>query len=213
MIFKDREKAGQLLAERLLAYRGMSVVVLALPRGGLPVARPIADALGAPLDVMVARKIGALDNPEFAIGAVTARGHRVLNEEALRMVLLPPGYLEQETERQAKLAAERETLLRGVRTAVPLEGKTVILVDDGIATGMTVEAALVDVRAANPAKIVVAAPVIGPEAFRMLSREAEVVTLEVPAFFYAIGQFYADFSQVSDEEAKEILAASLRRAH
>ncbi|MGE5707492.1 MAG: phosphoribosyltransferase [Bacteroidota bacterium] len=211
MIFENREKAGKLLAERLLGYRGTSNVVLALPRGGLPVARPIADALGAPLDVMVARKLGAPDNPEFAIGAVTARGHRVLNEDALRMVFLPPGYLERETEHQAGLAAERERLLRGVRQAVPLAGKTMILVDDGIATGMTMEAALVDVRAESPAKVVVAAPVIGPEAFERLSKEAEVVTLQVPSFFYAIGQFYADFSQVSDEEAREILAASLRK--
>ncbi len=211
MIFKNRQEAGMRLAERLTAYRGPDSVVLALPRGGLPVALPIAEALGSPLDVIVAKKIGAPENEEFAIGAVTAQGHRVLNDLAIRDLLLPPGYLESKTQEQQRLAEERERLLRGVRPRVPLAGKIAILVDDGIATGMTVRAAIAEARSQNPKKVVVAAPVIAPDTLVDLRSLAdEVVVLDAPRFFWAISQFYEDFAQVSDQQARDLLAARAR---
>lgn len=206
IVFKDRTEAGRWLAEKLEGYRGQDVVVLGLPRGGLPVARAVADRFGWPLDVLVARKIGAPQHEEFAIGAVTARGTRVLNEAALRGVMLPPGYLEAVSDDQTMKAKEREALFRGARPPEPLTGRVVMLVDDGVATGMTLRAAIADVRHQEPARIVVAAPVIAPETFDALQQSADdVVAVSVPALFYAVGQFYADFTQVSDAEAKDCL--------
>jgi putative phosphoribosyl transferase len=206
MIFQDRTQAGLQLAKRLLAYQDCSPLVLALPRGGVPVAQPIADALHAPLDVLVARKIGAPGNEEFAIGAVTARCTRVLNERVLRHYMLPPGYLEAKTQEQKRVARDREEDLRGLRAAVELRDRTVILVDDGIATGMTMRAAIADVRARSPRTIIVAAPVIAPDTYNELQAVADdVVSLQVPTDFYAVGQFYATFPQVSDEEVRAIL--------
>jgi len=211
MMFADRQQAGKLLGQRLLEFKETAPVVLALPRGGLPIGRAVADALGAPLDVVVARKLGAPGNPEFAIGAVTARGHRVLNEQALRHVMLPPGYLEHETEVQRKVAEERERRYRGVHTPQDLRGRTAILVDDGIATGMTMRAAIEDVRAQRPSQVVVAAAVMPPETFDEMQRLADhVVALLVPPDFYAVGQFYSDFTQVTDDEAEACLAAQRR---
>lgn len=211
MIFPSREQAGVLLGRRLAAFKDTHPVVLALPRGGLPIGREVADALGAPLDVVVARKIGAPGNAEFAIGAVTARGHRVLNEHALRHVFLPPGYLDRETEAQRRVAEAREARYRGLQPAQDLRGKTVILVDDGIATGMTMQAAIADVRAQDPARVVVAAPVMPPDTHARMERLADrVVPLLVPPDFYAVGQFYEDFRQVSDAEAEACLAAGAR---
>lgn len=210
-MFADRQQAGKLLGQRLLEFQATAPVVLALPRGGLPIGRAVAEALGAPLDVVVARKIGAPGNPEFAIGAVTARGHRVLNEHALRQVMLPPGYLEHEAEAQRKVAEAREQRYRGVRAPVDLRGRTAILVDDGIATGMTMRAAIADVRAQRPDQVVVAAPVMPPDTFDDMQRLADhVVALMVPPDFYAVGQFYSDFTQVTDEEAEACLAAGAR---
>lgn len=211
MVFPDREQAGKLLAERLKEFQAVNPEVLALPRGGLPIGRQVADTLGAPLGVVVARKIGAPGNEEFAIGAVTARGHRVLNEHALRHLMMPPGYLERVTEAQRRVAEEREARYRGVKMPLDLRGRTVILVDDGIATGMTMRAAIADVRAQEPAQVVVAAPVMPADTYEEMSRLADrIVALEVPEEFYAVGQFYADFTQVSDEEAEALLAAKTR---
>jgi predicted phosphoribosyltransferase len=171
-------------------------------------ARPVAERLGATLDVLVARKLGAPDQPEFAIGAVTARGTRVLNDAVLRRMFLPPGYLEAETRRQRQLAESRERDLRGLRPAVSLRGRTVILVDDGIATGMTMRAAIADVRDQGPERLVVAAPVVAPDTYFELQGLADaVVAVEVPRDFMAVGQFYAEFEQVSDEAVRQLLAA------
>lgn len=209
MRFRDRKEAGELLAERLFQYAGPDTVVLGLPRGGVPVARVVADRLNAPLDVLVSRKIGAPGNPEFAIGAITARGVRVLNESALRHLYLPPGYLEQEAHEQRRVAERRDQDLRGVHPAIPLSGKVVILVDDGIATGMTVRAALADVCEQQPAKVVLAAPVIAGDTLQALAGMADAVeTVLVPEVFYAVGQFYDRFAQVEDEEVRAILAAA-----
>jgi predicted phosphoribosyltransferase len=206
IIFSDRQEAGRELASKLEAYRGRDVVVVGLPRGGLPVAREVADHFGWPLDILVARKIGAPDHPEFAIGAVTANGTRVLNEAALRGVMLPPGFLEATSDDQTFKAKEREAMMREGRPALPLEGRIVVLVDDGVATGMTLRAAIADVRRQEPSAIVVAAPVIAPETFDALRHEVDdVVAVSVPALFFAVGQFYVDFNQVTDAEAKACL--------
>lgn len=212
MLLRDREEAGRMLARRLLPYRGEDVVVLGLPRGGVVVAQPIAEALGAPLDVLVARKIGAPGNPEFAIGAVTARGSRVLNTRVLRQVLLPPGYLDEATEAQRREAARREVLFRGMRPHVPLEGRTALIVDDGVATGMTVFAAIADARSEQARRVVVAAPVIAPDTYGLLQERADAVeALEVPREFYAVGQFYENFTQTTDDEVQALLRAGMPR--
>lgn len=208
MRFRDRTEAGELLARRLSRYAGPDTVVLGLPRGGVPVARAVARALDAPLDVLVSRKIGAPGNPEYAIGAITSRGVRVLNESALRHLYLPPGYLDQEAMEQRRVAENRERDLRGVQPAVPLAGKVVIIVDDGIATGMTARAALCDVREQQPATVILAAPVIASDTAQTLSGLADAVeTVHVPDVFFAVGQFYDRFDQVEDETVRDILAA------
>lgn len=210
-IFTDRREAGRMLAEKLEGYRGQDVVVIGLPRGGLPVAREVADRFGWPLDILVARKIGAPQHGEFAIGAVTARGTRVLNEAALRGVMLPPGYLEAVSDDETIKAKEREALLREGRPALPLQGRIVVVVDDGVATGMTLRAAIADLKHQEPARLVVAAPVIAPETFEALKHEVDdVVAVSVPALFFAVGQFYTDFTQVTDAEAKACLAQAAR---
>jgi putative phosphoribosyl transferase len=213
MIFRNREQAGKLLAERLDDLRGQDVVVLGLPRGGVVVAREVAERLGAPLDVLVARKLGAPGYEELAIGAVTARCTRVLNDELLRRLILPPGYLERETDAQCSLALEREQRLRGAREPIPLAGRVVVLVDDGVATGMTMFAAIADAQADNPADIVVAAPVMPPETFNALRRRVgRVVSLAVPEGFMAVGQYYTDFRQVEDAEVQDLLAGATKRS-
>lgn len=207
MRFQDRVTAGRMLAQRLGPYAPGTAVVLGLPRGGLPVGRQVARALGAPLDVLVAKKIGAPGNPEFAIGAVTARGSRVLNRNALSWLPVPPGYVEDESQALETQARRREAFFRDGRAPVPLTGKTVIVVDDGIATGMTILAALEDVRRQGPAKLVVAAPIIAPDTYRRLAQVADaVVAVTMPENFIAIGQFYDDFTQVTDDEAKACLS-------
>lgn len=206
-VFADRADAGRRLAERLKSLVGENAVVLALPRGGIPVARPVADALGAPLDVLVARKLGMAGQPELAIGAVTARNHRVLNEEVLRQAFLPPDYLDAETEAQRRRAGELERKLRGARPEIPVAGKIAILVDDGIATGMTMRAAIADVRERGPRSVVVAAPVISARTYHELAERVDlVVAVLIPAEFWAVGQFYLDFRQVTDEEVARQLA-------
>jgi predicted phosphoribosyltransferase len=207
MPFRNREEAGEQLAKALRGFASTHPVVLGLPRGGVATARPVAERLGADFDVLVARKIGAPGQPEFAIGAVTARGTRVLNDSVLRRMFLPPGYLEEETRNQRQVAETRERDLRGLRPAVPLEGRTVIVVDDGIATGMTMRAALADVRDQGPERLVVATPVVAPDTYFDLQGLADsVVAIEVPEGFMAVGQFYGEFEQVTDEAVRRLLA-------
>jgi putative phosphoribosyl transferase len=211
MTFRDRDEAGRLLADRLLDLRGKDAVVLGLPRGGLVVARHVADGLGLPLDFIVTRKLGAPGNEELAIGAVTAHGVRVLNDFALRQELLPPGYLDAETHRQRQLAVARDAQLRGIARRHSLAGKLAIIVDDGIATGMTMLAAIAEVRAFSPREIVVAAPVTAPDTYVRLKNEVEnVVTLEMPERFESVGQFFLNFEQVTDEQVKTLLRQRVR---
>jgi putative phosphoribosyl transferase len=207
-VFATREEAGRMLARRLSVYRQADVVVLGIPRGGLPVAREIADALDAPLDVIVVRKLGAPGQPELGIGAVVDGDHprAIFNQDIIEHLGVEDEYINAEIARQLKEVHRRETAYRGGRQKVPLAGKTVIVVDDGIATGSSTRAALRGVRRQKPERLVLAVPVAPAESLEALRSEAdEIVCLETPEDFFAVGQFYHDFHQVSDEQVKEIL--------
>ena len=204
-MFKDREEAGRRLADRLTRYAGTPAVVVALPRGGIPVGRVVADRLGLPLDVVVVRKVGAEFNPEYAIGAVTEQGD-VYWEEAERQQA-DPAYLERAVAKARTEAAERLQLFRAGRPERDWAGQTVIVVDDGVATGLTLMAALRAVRSFGPDRVVAAVPVGPPETERRLSELAdEVVVLETPAFFNAVGAHYKEFPQVPDETVASFLS-------
>lgn len=201
--FRDRREAGIELAQHLMHLRGERPVVLALPRGGVPVGFEIARALDAPLDLLLVRKIGAPHQPELAVGAVVdgAETDIVLNEDIVRTLGVSDDYIRRETARELEeLERRRAFYLRG-RRPVEATGATAIVVDDGIATGATVRAALRGVRRRNPAKLVLAAPVAPPETVASLQPEAdEIVCVATPDPFMAVGAFYRDFPQLSDEE-------------
>jgi putative phosphoribosyl transferase len=207
MPFLDRHDAGQRLAGEIKARQPRDPVVLALPRGGVPVGYEVAHALHAPLDVLLVRKLGAPDYEEFGIGAVVdgSQPQIVLNYEAIEMLRVPPAYVAQERDRQLAEIERRRRLYSGV-APVDVAGRTVIVVDDGVATGGTVLAALRALHKAAPARIVLAIPVAPPETLAKLSAEAdEVVCLEAPSNFRAVGVHYADFTQTSDDEVIELL--------
>ncbi|KTG29357.1 phosphoribosyltransferase [Haloferax profundi] len=205
-MFADRKDAGRRLAD-LLDERGEEAdVVLAIPRGGLPVGREVADRLRAPVDVVVATKVGAPGNPELALGAVAGDGSAWWNEDLLSYFDVTDEYLDREREREAETAREKVSLYRGGDPLPDVEGKRVVVVDDGIATGATARACLRQVVAAGAERVVLAVPVAPPNTVRELEDECdEVVTVEAPEAFGAVGVFYRDFSQVSDEEAAEYL--------
>ena len=210
IVYPNREAAGRMLARRLRSYAGEKVVVLGIPRGGLPVAKEVADELRAPLDIVVVRKLGAPGQPELGIGAVVDGDHpsAIFNKEILESLGVSHDYIETEIARQVKEVRRRETAYRDGRGKIPLEGKIVIVVDDGIATGSSVRAALRGIRRQNPERIILAVPVAPPETVDALRGEAdEIVCLETPDDFYAVGQFYRDFHQVADDEVKTILQA------
>jgi putative phosphoribosyl transferase len=211
-IFDDRHEAGRLLARRLVHLRGENPVVLALPRGGVPVGVEIAKLLKAPLDVILVRKIGVPGQPELALGAVVdgARGHIVVNREVMAMLGISETYLDQQRERQLAEIERRRTLYLGDRPYLDVEDRTVIVVDDGIATGSTVLAAVQAVKQAKPRRVVLAVPVAPAETMRELSEQVdEAVCLMTPARFGAISRFYVDFRQLSDEEVVGYLAAGV----
>jgi predicted phosphoribosyltransferase len=213
--FRNRRHAGELLAERLQQYRGMQPIVLGLPRGGVPVAAAVARALDAELDVVVSRKLGSPISAELAIGAVTANGGRFLNEDVMRMLNVSEAYLTAVTATQQAEARRREALFRGSRPPLALAGRTVLLVDDGLATGATMRAAVRSVRQQRPQRLVVAVPVGSPEACAALRGEAdEVVCLHEPDDFGAVGYYYQDFTQTEDGDVQALLAefAGSRRA-
>src|SRR5918996_2239493 len=198
-MFRDREEAGERLASVLVEQVTGPTTVLGIPRGGVVVAAPVARALGAPLDVVIPRKMGAPGNPELAIGAV-APGIIVLHERAVRQLRVPPDYVEREAARAQEEIARREAAYRGTRPPAPIEGRTVVAVDDGVATGATAVAALRWARAAGAASGVFAAPVGPPAARARLEPECDdVVLLLEPEPFFAVGEWYRDFDQVSDE--------------
>jgi len=207
MPFHDRREAGQRLAERLSGLRRSRPLVLGLPRGGVPVAFEVARALDAPLDVLVVRKIGVPFQPELGMGAVGEDGVRVLNQEVLRDAGVTDAQLAAVESRERAEVEQRAARLRGGRPAASLTGRTVIIVDDGLATGGTARAAIRVARARGAERVVLAVPVAPPDTVAALSREAdEVVSVETPEPFFAIGGWYADFTPTSEQEVVDLLA-------
>jgi len=210
MHFRDRHEAGQLLAKELASLRGQKdVIVLGIPRGGVVVAYEVAKALQAPLDVYITRKIGAPYNPELAIGAVASDGTLVLDHTLIQRMGVPDDYVQAETERQRKEIERRLAAYRGSRPEPDLKDKTVILVDDGVATGATILASLRALKQRKPAQLILAVPVGPADTISLLSQEADrVVCLYTPEVFWAVGAFYAVFDQTSDAEVIQLLQES-----
>lgn len=209
MRFENRDAAGQALAAKLGHYRGADVLVLGLTRGGVPVAAGVASVLDADLDILVARKLGAPISQELAIGAVTADGTRILNDGLISELAVSDVYLATVTDLQLAEARKIEARLRGTRPPLRIAGRIVIVVDDGLATGATMMAALQSVKRHQPAHLVVAVPVGSHEACAAVGKIAdEVVCLERPEPFGAVGTYYGDFSQTSDDEVRELLDRS-----
>jgi putative phosphoribosyl transferase len=209
-LFRDRIDAGRVLADRLTAYQDQHAVVLGIPRGGVPVAAEVARRLDADLDIVVARKLGAPMQPELALGAVTADGETFLNKDLIALTGTTPEFLEAVTVAETAEARSREQRLRGGRFPVPVTGRVAILVDDGLATGATMRAAVRAVRKQEPAKLVVAVPVGSPAACAAVRREADdLVCPHEPDVFGAVGWFYEHFEPVDDVEVQRILAEAL----
>lgn len=212
-MFRDREEAGRLLGEHLARRldAGGEAVVLGIPRGGVAVAAHVAAALGATLDVIVPRKLGAPGNPELAVGALAlADGEEIalIDDRTVIALGVPESYLKDEIERQRREILRREAAYREGRTPVKVEGRTAVLVDDGIATGLTARAAARAVSRRSPREVVVAVPVAPPETVREFAAEGlRLEALETPSPFGAVGRFYLDFRQVEDDEVKAVLRA------
>ena len=207
MIFPNRTEAGRSLAQLLREYANRKdVVVLGIPRGGVPVAFEVARTLKAPLDVLVLRKLGVPGHEELGFGAIASGGIRALNPEIIGALGLSKWDIEQVTDRELKELRRREHLYRGRRPPLDVTGRTVILVDDGIATGSGMRAAVDALRQMKPAQIIVAVPVAPGSTCDRLRREVDgLICLATPEPFYGVGQFYFDFSQVSDQEVNELL--------
>ncbi len=213
-VFRDRRDAGRRLAERLAGFRDQDPVVLGLPRGGVPVAAEVASALDAPLDVIVVRKLGVPFQPELGMGAVGEDGVRVLNQDVVRLAGVGTQELARVEARERAEVETRAARFRGARPRVDLAARTVIIVDDGIATGGTARAALQVARAHGAARVVLAVPVAPPDTVRELSTDAdEIICLETPEPLFAIGQWYQDFSQVPDDQVMALLADAARARH
>jgi putative phosphoribosyl transferase len=210
MYFHDRAHAGRLLAGALLAYReAPQTLILALPRGGVPVAREIATSLRLPWDVLIVRKLGAPAQPELAMGAIASGGVRVLNQDVISGLGIYAAELEAAIAREEQEVQRRERLYRQGRPPLEWVGKQIILVDDGVATGATLRAAIALLRQTGAGRILVAVPVAPPQAVDALRREAdELVCLFSPHAFSAIGQWYDDFSQLTDAEVQQALAGT-----
>jgi len=205
--FQNRRQAGRLLAAKLACYADRpDVIVFALPRGGVPVGYEVARALNAPLDVFLVRKLGVPGQEEFAMGAIASGGVRVLNEQAVNTLRIPNSVIERVTAGEQQELSRRERLYRGDRPSADVHGKTVILVDDGLATGSTMHAAVKALRQKQAGRIVVAVPVAAGETCESLRAEADdVVCAATPEPFYAVGLWYDDFSQTTDVEVHDLL--------
>jgi putative phosphoribosyl transferase len=208
MRFRDRAHAGKALAERLEGYAGRPrLLVLGLPRGGMPVAFEVAQALGAPLDVFVVGKLGVPGHEELAMGALTSGGVRILNDEAVASLGIGDEAIARAAAAEGQELERRERAYRGDRGPVDVTGRTVILVDDGLATGSTMRAAVHAVRALGPERLVVAVPVAARQTCEQLRAEVdELVCADTPEPFHAVGLWYDDFTQTSDDEVRDLLA-------
>jgi len=209
-ILRDRQEAGRRLGERLGRFRDQNPVVLAIPRGGVVVAAEVARQLGAPLDVLIVRKIGAPANPEYGLGAIAEGGVRLLDESRVK----ESGYTDRDLEpvirRELRELDRRVQRYREGRPPIELRGRTVILVDDGVATGGTVRAGIRALRARHVARIVLALGVCPPETFSQLRREVDdLVVLRVPSYFFAVGEWYRNFGQVEDAEVCRLLRGAV----
>ncbi len=207
MIFQDRTDAGRQLASKLTKYAGSAdLLVLALPRGGVPVALEVAQKLGAPLDVFLVRKLGVPGHEELAMGAIASGGVRVTNEDVVRFLNIPDEVINIVEAEERRELQRRENVYRSGRTPIEVEGKIVILVDDGLATGSTMRAAAKALQLQNPARIVIAVPVSAPETCEEFRREVdEIVCVATPDPFRGVGLWYENFAQTTDEEVRELL--------
>jgi predicted phosphoribosyltransferase len=210
--FRDRREAGRTLAARLQKYAGRNdVIVLALPRGGVPVAFEVAEALGVPLDLFLVRKLGTPGHRELAMGAIASGGVRVMNHEVVHWYGILPEAIDIVAKEEQRELERRESAYREGRQPAPIDGRIVILIDDGLATGSTMKAGVQAVKQRNPARVVVAVPVGARETCEELSRVAdEVICARTPEPFSAVGQWYLDFDQTTDEEVRELLRAHTR---
>lgn len=206
--FQNRKEAGQLLAEQLLVFKKDNPLILAIPRGGVPVAVEVSRRLGADLDLMFVKKIGAPTNPELAIGAICEDGRPWLNSRVVGLLGIKTAALKELSDEMSEEVRTQARRLRGSRPAIPVAGRTVILIDDGIATGATLLAAIHLLRAQNPEKIIVAAPVAPASSIEELEKVADgVICLKTPYHFYAVGDWYVEFPQVPDREVLRLLQA------
>ncbi len=207
-IFRDRAEAGKALAELVVqSVAGANALVLALPRGGVPVGFQIAQALHADLDVFLVRKLGLPGQEELALGAIASGGERVLNEDLIYELQIPGQLIDEITAREEAELKRREELYRGGRPALAVDGRTVVLVDDGLATGASMKAAVAALRLQEPKRVIVAVPVAAREVFNEFRRHvAEIVCLHAPKHFTAVGVWYQDFAQVTDSDVQRLLS-------
>ncbi len=207
-IFRDRAEAGKALAELVVqSVAGANALVLALPRGGVPVGFQIAQALHADLDVFLVRKLGLPGQEELALGAIASGGERVLNEDLIYELQIPGQLIDEITAREEAELKRREELYRGGRPALAVDGRTVVLVDDGLATGASMKAAVAALRLQEPKRVIVAVPVAAREVFNEFRRHvAEIVCLHAPKHFTAVGVWYEDFAQVTDSDVQRLLS-------
>jgi putative phosphoribosyl transferase len=212
MLFKDRADAGRRLSSRLSQFAGRdSTLVLALPRGGVPVGFEIARALASPLDVLVVRKLGAPGQEELAMGAIASGGILLINSDIVHALHISRQQVDERVAKEQQELERREHLYRGDRGALDIRGHTVILVDDGVATGSTMRVAISAVRQQNPTSVIVAVPVASNSLCQQLEKEADgVVCLYTPVDFYAVGQWYRSFTQTSDDEVRDLLNRAIK---
>jgi predicted phosphoribosyltransferase len=211
--FRDRRDAGRKLAQLLLSLRRSDPLVLALPRGGVPVAFEVAGALGAPLDVFVVRKLGVPGHEQLAMGAVASGGRIVLNRELIEQVGVKQAAIEDVARRELYEVLRRESMYRAEQPPIQIKSRYVVLADDGLATGATMRAAVTTLRMSEPSRLVVAVPIAAPHACRALARVAdEVVCASIPEDFRAVGLWYEDFEQVTDSEVQSLLEMHRQRS-